>query len=359
MLQGVTGSLELMRRRVEQARATEAARYVESARQTVQRAAALTHRLLAFARQLPLDPGPVNLDRLAAGMADLIRRTVGPAVQVELRLGNGTWHVLCDENQMENALLNLCVNARDAMPDGGWLTIATVETQLSAADLTDEEGLAPGAYAVISVTDTGAGMDPEVKARVFEPFFTTKPLGQGTGLGLSQLYGFVRQSGGLARIESAPGQGTTVRLYLPRHEPAPAEDAQDGGEATDVVLLVEDETMLRQAAAEWLREAGYRVLVAPDGAAVMRLLHGAGRVDALVTDVGLPGGMNGRQLADAAHARRPGLPVLFVTGYAGTALPPGAEVIRKLFTLDELAERVWGILGSARPGHSAGASDPP
>ena len=351
MLQAIAGSLELLRRRVEQRRLAEAGRYIESARETVRRAAALTHRLLAFSRQQALDPAPVNLDELVEGMAELVRRTVGPAIQVELRPGNGRWAVLCDESQLENALLNLCVNARDAMPEGGWLTISTEDARLSQADLDGEVGLAPGTYAAVSVTDTGAGMDAATRARVFEPFFTTKPMGQGTGLGLPQVHGFVRQSGGLVRIESALGQGTTVRLYLPRYESSAAEGAGDGEAASAVVLLVEDEAGLRAIAAEWLRDAGHRVLEAPDGAAALRLLHGAGRVDALVTDVGLPGGMNGRQVADAARAQRPALPVLFITGYAGAALDgslaPGMEIIDKPFELAVLAERVEAMLEGA------------
>ena len=240
------------------------------------------------------------------------------------------------------------------MPDGGWLTISTGEVQLSAADMAGEEGTAPGAFASLAVTDTGSGMDEATKARVFEPFFTTKPRGQGTGLGLSQLYGFVRQSGGLVRLDSAPGEGTTVRLFLPRYEPAEA--GVGGGEAaaSAVVLLVEDEEGLRAMAAEWLREAGHRVLEAPDGAAALRLLHGGVWVDLLATDVGLPGGMNGRQVADAAREHRPGLPVLFMTGYAGgalgAALPAGMAVIDKPFALEDLAERVGAMLDAARSG---------
>ena len=351
MLQGIAGSLELMHRRAGQGRLAEAARYVESARETVRRAAALTHRLLAFARQQTLAPAPVNVDGLVRGMEELIRRTAGSAVQVEVRLGDGAWPVLCDESQLENALLNLCVNARDAMPDGGWLTISTGDVPLSAADLAGEEGMAPGAFAALAVTDTGSGMDEATKARVFEPFFTTKPRGQGTGLGLSQVYGFVRQSGGLVRLDSAPGEGTTVRLFLPRYEPAEAGAGDSEAVASPVVLLVEDEEGLRAMAAEWLREAGHRVLEAPDGAAALRLLHGGVRVDLLATDVGLPGGMNGRQVADAARERRPELPVLFMTGYAGAALgaalPAGMAVIDKPFALEDLAERVGTMLEAA------------
>ncbi len=344
VLQGITGSLEMMQRRVDQGRAGEAGRHLAAARRSVQRAAALTHRLLAFARQLPLDPVPV-------GMEELIRRTVGPSVQVEVRLGDGLWLVSCDEGQLENALLNLAINARDAMAEGGWLTISTGETHLSAADLAGEDATAPGAFATVAVTDTGMGMAPEVVAHAFEPFFTTKPLGQGTGLGLSQIYGFVRQSGGVVRLESAPGQGTTVRIFLPRHKPAPADEAEEGDGASDVVLLVEDEEELRQTVAEWLRDLGYRVLEAPDGAAALRLLDGGGRVDVLVADMGLPGGLDGRQVADAARGRRPGLPVLFMTGYAEAgAAGPGAETIGKPFSLDLLAEHIGAVLEAARPG---------
>ena len=348
VLQGITGNLDLLRLRVEQGRVGTVARYLAAAQKSVQRAAALTHRLLAFARQLPLDATPVSLDALAVGMEELIRRTVGPSVQVELRLGDGLWLVRCDEGQLENALLSLAINARDAMPDGGWLMISTGEVHLSAADLAGEEGTAPGAFATVAVTDTGAGMTPEVMARAFEPFFTTKPLGQGTGLGLSQIYGFVRQSGGVVRLESTPGQGTTVRIFLPRHELA--DDAMEGDGTGDVVLLVEDEEELRQTAAEWLRELGYRVLEAPNGAAALRLLDGGSRVDVLVADMGLPGGLDGRQVADAARGRRPGLPVLFMTGYAETGTAePEAETISKPFPLEVLAERIGAVLEAARP----------
>ncbi len=364
VLQGITGNLDLLRLRAEQGRPGSVVRHLAGAHKSVGCAAALTRRLLAFARQLPLDPTLASLDKLATGMEELIRRTMGPSVQVELRLGDGSWLVLCDEGQLENALLNLAINVRDAMaqpspggsvreagarPEGGWLTISTGEAHLSAADLAGEDGTAPGAFATIAVTDTGAGMAPEVMARAFEPFFTTKPLGRGTGLGLSQTYGFVRQSGGVVRLESAPGRGTTVRIFLPRHEPAPAEDLGENEGAGDVVLLVEDEDGLRQSEAEWLRELGYRVLEAPDGAAALRLLDGGGRVDVLVADLGLPGGLDGRQVADAARGRRPGLPVLFMTGYAEAgAAVPGAETIGKPFPLEVLAERIGTVLEAAR-----------
>ena len=351
VLQGITGNLDLLRLRAEQNRPGSVVRHLAAAHKSVERAAALTRRLLSFARQLPLDPTLATLDALALGMEELIRRTVGPSVQIELRLGDGSWLVLCDEGQLENALLNLAINARDAMPDGGWLTISTGEVHLSSADLAGEDGTAPGAFATIAVTDTGAGMAPEVMTRAFEPFFTTKPLGQGTGLGLSQIYGFVRQSGGVVRLESAPGRGTTVRIFLPRHTPEPAEDLGDGAGASDVVLLVEDEDGLRQSEAEWLRELGYRVLEAPDGAAALRLLDGGGRVDVLVADVGLPGGMTGGQVAEAARGRRPGLPVLFMTGYAEAGIAGlGTETIGKPFPLEVLAERIGAVLDASKAG---------
>jgi CheY-like chemotaxis protein len=241
------------------------------------------------------------------------------------------------------------------MPDGGRLIIGTKDVILSEADVAGQEEAKPGDYVEISVADTGTGMDEATRARAFEPFFTTKPLGQGTGLGLSQLYGFVRQSDGLVRLDSAPGRGTVVRLYLPRHEPVrqheegPAPRAEpEGASAGETVLLVEDEDGVRSVAAEHLREFGYTVLEVADGAAALRLLRARARVDVLVTDVGLPGGLNGRQVADAARERRPGLPVLFITGYADGALDsqlaPGMEVIGKPFALDALAARVRAML---------------
>jgi PAS domain S-box-containing protein len=350
MLQGIAGSLDMARRRIADGRIAEGQRFLDPARQAVDRAAGLTRRLLAFARRQRLEPKPVDPDALVAGMADLIRRTVGPAARLELRLRDGKARVLCDPGELESALLNLCINARDAMPQGGRLTIDTGDVRLSAADVAGQEGAAPGNYVAISVADTGQGMLPEVVDRAFEPFFTTKPLGHGTGLGLSQVYGFVRQSGGLIRIESAPGEGTSVRLCLPQHEQAEAVDgpsviAMPEAVGTDrAVLLVDDDDTGREAAAERLRELGYRVLEAADGPAALHLLDGGVRVDMLVTDVGLPNGMNGRQVAEAVRERRPGIPLLFITGYAGTELPPGSEVIDKPFDLDTLAQRVQAAL---------------
>jgi PAS domain S-box-containing protein len=350
LLQVIAVSLDMARRRIADGRITEVQRFLDPSRQAVDRAAGLTRRLLAFARRQRLEPKQVDPDALVAGMADLIRRTVGPAVRLELRLRDGKARVLCDPGELESALLNLCINARDAMPQGGRLTIDTEDFCLSAADVSGQESHAPGDYVAISVADTGQGMPAEVVERAFEPFFTTKPLGHGTGLGLSQVYGFVRQSGGLVRLESAPGQGTTVRLCLPQHERAEAVEGPSAAAAPEAagtgraVLLVEDEDIARQAAAERLRELGYRVLEAADGPAALHLLDGGVRVDMLVTDVGLPNGMNGRQVAEAVRERRPGIPLLFITGYAGTDLPPGSEVIDKPFELDTLARRVQAAL---------------
>jgi PAS domain S-box-containing protein len=350
MLQGISGSLDMMRRRIADGRFAEVQRFLDPARQAVDRAAGLTRRLLAFARRQRLDPKPVDPDALVAGMADLIRRTVGPAIRLELRLREGKARVLCDPGELESALLNLCINARDAMPEGGRLTIDTDDIQLSDAEAAKQEGSAPGDYVAISVADIGEGMPAEVVERAFEPFFTTKPLGQGTGLGLSQVYGFVRQSGGLVRLQSAPGEGTIVRLCLPQYEQAETVEGSGAAAAPEAagtsraVLLVDDEDIGRQAAAERLRELGYRVLEAADGPAALHLLDGGVHVDMLVTDVGLPNGMNGRQVAEAVRERRPGIPLLFITGYAGTALPPGSEVIDKPFELDILARRIQAAL---------------
>ncbi len=358
MLQAISGSLDLMMRRAEQGRAGETVPLMQGARRTVDRAAALTNRLLAFARRQALQPMPVVLDALVEGMADLIRNTVGPGVQVGLDMGDGEWIVLCDPNQMESALLNLAINARDAMPGGGRLRISTRDVALTAADLVGQDGARPGAYVELSVADTGSGMSEATRARALEPFFTTKPIGQGTGLGLSQIYGFVRQSGGVVRLDSTPGQGTTVLLYFPkqgtadaqRQPPAP-QSAPGDAAGTATVLLVEDQDDVRAVAAERLRELGYVVLEAGDGSAALPLLRSEVRVDLLVTDVGLPGGLNGRQIADAARERRPGLPVLFITGYAGNALQgqlaPGMQVIGKPFALDALAAKVRTMLEGA------------
>ncbi len=325
------------------------------------RAGALTNRLLAFARRQTLHLEPVALGTLIEGMGELFRSTAGPGVQVELCMGDGAPTVLCDSSQLENVLLNLAINARDAMPDGGRLIVGIERVRLQEADVAGQEGARPGAYVEIFVTDTGFGMDKATRTRAFEPFFTTKPLGQGTGLGLSQLYGFVRQLNGVVRLDSVPGQGTTVRLYFPHHaptspgaeRPVPQPEPEDDG-ADLVVLLVEDEEVVRAGAAEWLRELNYVVLEAKDGPDALEVLRSCGRVDVLVTDVGLPGGMNGRQVADAARVHRSELPVLFITGYAGVLhegqLAPGMQVIGKPFALDTLAAKVRAMLKAVPDG---------
>ncbi len=354
MLQAISGSLELIDRRIAQDRAGDAARFVNSARKTVERASALTGRLLAFARRQSLQPRPVLPDALIEGLADLFRQTVGVGVAVELDLEAKDWMVQCDPSQLENALLNLVINARDAMPEGGRLLIATRSVRLTDTEVAGQEGARAGEHVEVSVTDTGVGMDDITRDLAFDPFFTTKPLGQGTGLGLSQLYGFVRQSNGVIGIESTVGDGTTVQISLPRHHAAGT-----GGDASaeaepvdagrhDVVLLVEDEDVVRAVAAEQLRDLGYRVLEAKNGVAALQLLQATGVVDLLVTDVGLPGGLNGRQVADQARETRPTLPVLFITGFAGNVLKeqlaPGMEVIGKPFALDALAAQVQRLV---------------
>ena len=375
MLQAVGSSLELIQRHHDQGRPEQALGYLPSARATIGRAAALTNRLLAYGRRQALQPRAVMLDALVRGMLDSIRRTVGAGIEVDLLVRDAGSVALCDPAQLESALLNSAVNARDAMPQGGRLVITIRDAQLSEEDVAGQDGAAPGAYVEIAMTDTGTGMDEATRTRAFEPFFTTKPIGKGTGLGLSQLYGFVRQSNGVAVLDSAPGQGTTVRLCLPRigqgvaavpppsaaSMPAPRSDAA----GQDVsVLLVEDEELVRAITAEQLRDLGFSVLEAPDGSAALKVLRSDSRVDMLVTDVGLPGGLNGRQVADAARERRPRLPVLFITGYAGSVLDkqlaPGMQIIGKPFALEALARRVKQMLDAPaeNPPPAAAASPP-
>ncbi len=350
MLQGIAGGLEMARLRVAEGSAEEVERYLNVALETVDRAASLTGRLLAFARRQRLEPKPVDADGLVAGLADLIRRTMGPGIRVELELREGTGRVLCDPNELESALLNLCINARDAMPEGGQLRIGTKETHLSAAEIAGQDEVAAGNYVLISVADTGMGMRPEVCERVFEPFFTTKPQGQGTGLGLSQVYGFVRQSGGLVESPARPNRAraytfccrnTTVWRFA-RRPMQRCRRSLAGMRRT--VLLVDDESAVRILAAERLRELGYKVLEAADGPAALRTLNDGAPVDLLITDVGLPNGMNGRQVAEAVRGHLPGTPVVFITGYSAIELPPGAEVIRKPFKLGALARLIEDLL---------------
>ena len=360
LLTGITGSLELLGARIAQGRIMEVDRYVAAAQGAAKRAAALTHRLLAFSRRQTLDPKPTDLNRLVAGMEELVRRTMGPEVAVEVVAAGGLWTTLADPNQLENALLNLCINARDAMPDGGRLTIETGNKWLDDHSARERD-VPPGQYVALSVSDSGTGMPPEVVQRAFDPFFTTKPLGMGTGLGLSMIYGFVRQSGGQVRIYSEPAQGTMVRLYLPRHlgasdgaeEAAAQEMATPRAEQGETVLVVDDEPTVRMLLVEVLEDLGYTAIEAADGKSGLRAVRSEARIDLLVTDVGLPGGMNGRQMAEAARQARPGLKVLFITGYAENAvlnhghLEPGMHVLTKPFRIEALANRIKELIGAA------------
>ena len=360
LLTGIVGSLELMQARIAQGRHGELDRYVTAAQGAAKRAAALTHRLLAFSRRQTLDPKPVNVNRLVAGMEDLVRRTVGPAIEVEVVGSAGLWTAMIDAGQLENALLNLCINARDAMPDGGRLTIETANKWLDERTASERD-LPSGQYLSLCVTDTGIGMPPDVAARAFDPFFTTKPLGVGTGLGLSMVYGFARQSGGQVRIYSetgaGPTRGSTVCIYVPRHHGQEETDSNAGAPSAaqqadghKAVLVVDDEPTVRMLIAEVLGELGYTVIEAEEGSAGLRVLQSDARIDLLVTDVGLPGGLNGRQVADAARGLRPGLRVLFITGYAENAavgnghLERGMQVLTKPFAMEALAARVRSII---------------
>jgi PAS domain S-box-containing protein len=356
LLTGITGSLEILEVRITQGRFGEVERYVAAARGAAKRAASLTHRLLAFSRRQTLDPRPTDVNRLIDGMEDLVRRTVGPEIEVEVVGAAGLWPTLVDPNQLENALLNLCINARDAMPAGGRLTIETCNRWVDRR-AARERDLEPGQYVSLCVSDTGTGMKPEVIEKAFDPFFTTKPIGAGTGLGLSMVYGFARQSGGLARIYSEVGEGSMVCLYLPRHhgtieiekELGTLADAEQTGRG-ETVLVVDDEPTVRMLVIEVLDELGYSALEAGDGAAGLKMLESDTRIDLLVTDIGLPGGMNGRQMVEAARASRPDLEVLFITGYAENALigngqlEPGMHVMTKPFAMETLASRIRELI---------------
>ena len=358
LLQGISGSLEVVGKRLQRGQHEGLERFIELAMAAADRAAALTHRLLAFSRRQPLDPKPVSANPLIGSMEMLLRRTLGEAVELRLELQDGLWTTLCDPNQLENALLNLTINARDAMPDGGWLVIATKNIELDGVGGGRQGDIASGAYVCISVADSGLGMDAATVARAFEPFFTTKPLGQGTGLGLSMIYGFARQSGGFLRIESEPGAGTIVRLYLPRclecdAPTAQVAPAQIAYEATgESVLVVEDDAMVRALIVEVLGTLGYAALQAQDGPQGLEMLQSRRAIDLLITDIGLPG-LNGRQIAEAGRLLRPNLKVLFMTGYAEKAviqeggLAPGMEIMAKPFTMDALAARLRGMLGNS------------
>ena len=362
LLAGISGSLQLMRTRTAQGRTADVERYIEAAMVSADRAAALTHRLLAFSRRQTLDPKPTDVNRLIGGMEELFCRTVGPGIGVETRLTGDLWPTLCDPNQLENALLNLVINARDAMPDGGHLRIETANTvfpdwRATARDDVPLRNGPTGEHVALFVTDTGTGMTPEVIARAFDPFFTTKLIGEGTGLGLSMIYGFVQQSGGHVILRSEKGQGTTVTIYLPRHLGAVAGETEADAAsdpplaaASAVVLVVEDEPVVRMVMLTMLSDSGYTVLEADNGGSGLKVVQSSVRIDLLVTDVGLPGGMNGRQLADAARQVRPGLKVLFVTGYAESAavgngwMEYGMKVMTKPFTVAALVTRVQEMI---------------
>ncbi|MHB1370844.1 MAG: ATP-binding protein, partial [Pseudomonadaceae bacterium] len=353
MLTGVLGALDLIQRRVNNGNSADLHRYIDAAMTSANRAAALTHRLLAFARRQSLDPKPVDVNQLVVSMEDMLRRTIGEHIRLHTQLQADAWLAYTDAHQLENALLNLVINARDAMPSGGDLQVRTRCVQIDSAQ---PNGPEPGDYVVLSIADSGAGMSAEVIAKAFDPFFTTKPIGQGTGLGLSMVYGFAKQTGGHVHIDSTPGEGTRITLYLPRNhsalaeaagapEPSEVPQAQNG----ETVLVVEDEAAVRMLVVEVLQELGYQVLEAVDAGSALPYLHGSERLDLLLSDFGLPG-LNGRQLMEAAHQHRPGLKVLFITGYVpdnearSDFLGPGTDMLAKPFSIDMLATRIRQLL---------------
>ena len=357
LLAGISGSLELISMRMAQGRTAEVEKYVTAARGAANRAASLTHRLLAFSRRQTLAPKSTDVKQLVSSMEDLIGRTIGPQIELETINAAGLWPSLIDPSQLENAILNLCINSRDAMPNGGKITIETGNRWFDRRTA-KERGVEPGQYISLCVSDTGAGMAPEVQAKAFDPFFTTKPIGVGTGLGLSMIYGFAKQSGGAVSIYSEAGQGSMVCIYLPRHwgrteeGDATAELAAAPRGEGETVLVIDDEPTVRMLVSEVLADLGYTAIEAEDGAAGLKVLNSSARVDLLVTDVGLPGGLNGRQVADGARVVRPDLKVLFITGYAENAvlshghLDPGMHVMTKPFAMETLARRIRELIES-------------
>lgn len=354
ILAGILGSLDVMKTRIAQGRLGEIDKYLTGATAAAKRGASLTQRMLAFSRRQTLDPKPTDVNRLVHGMDEFVKRSVGPEIAVETVLAAGLWPTLVDGSQLENALLNLCINARDSMPDGGKLTVETANRWIDDRAAM-QRGLMPGQYISLCVSDTGTGMTSDVVARAFDPFYTTKPTGEGTGLGLSMVWGFAGQSGGSVRIYSEVGKGTMVCIYLPRHvgefsEDQPIEpDRPSAADGQQTILLVDDEPLIRMVAAEQLGEMGYVVVEAGDAREAMKVLESTRAIALLVTDVGLPNGMNGRQLADAARLARPTLPVLFITGYAENAvlnhghLDQGMQVMTKPFDMDTFTRRVRNL----------------
>ena len=363
----ILGNLDTARRRLANMSADASAplaRPLDAALQGAKKAAKLTHRLLAFSRQQALEPAPLDLNKLIGGISELLLRTVGSPVAIETVLAGGLWLTLADANQMENVLINLVVNAKDAMPDGGKITIETANGYLDEAYAASFSDVSPGQYTVLSVTDTGTGIDPSILERVFEPFFTTKQPGSGTGLGLSMIHGFVKQSGGHIRIYSEVGHGTSVKIYLPRLTPEAAVAAVPKAldldlqpvmraKSSETVLVVEDSEGVLDFACSALEDLGYRVLVASDGPEAMRFLEIEPAIDLLFTDVVMPKGMSGRQLADLALKLRPELPVLFTTGYSRNAivhqgrLDANVHLLGKPYTQRELAQKIHAILDEA------------
>jgi signal transduction histidine kinase/ActR/RegA family two-component response regulator len=357
LLTGIIGSIDIVHRRIKADRMTDVPRFLNSASTAAHRAAGLTNRLLAFARRQSLDAKSIDTNELVASMEDLLRRTLGEGVGLQVRLADTLWPAMLDANQLENAVLNLAINARDAMPNGGFLTIETGNAVLDEDYARKNAEVNAGDYVAISVSDTGTGMPADVVVQAFEPFFTTKPTGSGTGLGLSMIYGFIKQSRGHVRIYSEVGRGTTVRLYLPRAlseareltEPDSGPTPRGQGET---IMVVEDDATVRLLITSVLEELGYKYLQAPDAAAALAMLQTRVAIDLLITDVGLPI-MNGRQLAEIARQSQPKLKVLFVTGYAETAavrggfLDAGMDMLTKPFALDDLGSKIRSMIERA------------
>ncbi|MDB5914803.1 MAG: domain S-box protein [Ramlibacter sp.] len=356
MLQGIVGALDLIRRLHASGRTDSIPRFVDMAMKSAHRAGAMTHRLLAFSRQQPLAPQPVDLNALVQSLRELVRRSTGESITLALDLAPGAWSTRCDPNQLESAILNLAINARDAMPDGGQLTLRTANVALPPTQVGPDDTLEAGDFVRVTVSDTGTGMPQDVIDRAFDPFFTTKPIGVGTGLGLSMVYGFARQSGGFATISSRLGEGTEVSVLLPRYQGEAAaplvqpltELATGRGE---IIVVVEDDEVVRSLAVETLGGLGYEVHAAVTAAEAAELLNRLGRVDLLLSDIGLPGGVSGKQLADAARASRPELKVILITGYAQEAMDSDLaaekiELLRKPVLIDVMLRKVQDVLGS-------------